>query len=431
MYKLILFFFIFLCVIVCATKGVDGKQSVSSETILKKINNRESIDYTSYIIEGDLNLDDIDNSTVRYIDSPIAIIDCEIKGNVLFNRSVFNRKVDFEKTRFYGNLSFEGAQFQEGANFGQCDFYEYASFRNAIFRESSVFWKTRFFRFSTFRNARFDGSKADFHKCQFMKDASFNFANFNVDEATFEQSTFNYLVNFQRSMFKGKASFISSQFNEMADFSESQFNSSLDFLGAKFEKELYFNNVKFDRLNINWDSIRYKLISDEPGYIQLINNFRRIGQFADADNCYYQYREWKRINRPPSEWTEEISDYLSWLSCGYGIRWHHTLLSGIMVMGLFGLYYEIQSFKDIIQASFHKRGLENAGNSSFKESLKRAVSISAITLLSLPSDWYPLGRDEYTEFIKHHLCSAIFERIIGWGLMLLLIGTISRLMVRY
>jgi hypothetical protein len=63
--------------------------------------------------------------------------------------------------------------------------------------------------------------------------------------------------------------------------------------------------------------------------------------------------------------------------------------------------------------------------------MKQSMLFSAMTLLSLPSEWSPFGRDEYISMLRSHLCAAALERMIGWGLMLLLIGTLTRLIVRY
>jgi uncharacterized protein YjbI with pentapeptide repeats len=427
----LLLLFIILCLIGGTSRGIENRQVISSEIILKKINNLEPVNYKYSIIEGDLNLDNINDSIMKSIESPIIIVDCEIKGNVLFNKSIFNKPVNFEKTKFYGTSCFEGTQFQDYANFNQCKFFRYTTFREAKFRESASFWRSSFFNFSTFRNSKFDGSRADFHRCEFRDNVSFNFANFNVDETNFENSIFNYAVNFQKVRFNGKALFLGSKFKNEADFSESQFNSSSDFLGARFEKELYFNNVKFDKLNVNWDSIRYKLVDDEPGYILLINNFKRMGQFNDADSCYYEYREWKRNNRPAYEWTEQIWDLLAWISCGYGVRWTHTIITGGFIILLFGIYYWIYDYHTILGGLLS--GEDSVGNAYVELffGFRKAMLLSVMCLLSLPGEMYPYGRKNYSILLKSHLFTVILERLLGWGLMLLLIGTISRLIVRY
>lgn len=427
----ILMLFIILCLIGGTSLGSDNRQIISSETILKKINNLEPVDYKSIIIDGDLKLDNVNASILEPIKSSINIFDCDIKGNVLFNRSIFNKPVNFEKTKFYGTSSFEGTQFQGYANFSQCKFYGYTSFREAKFRRSASFWRSSFFGFSTFKYSKFDGSQADFHRSEFQDNASFNFADFDVDEAHFENSIFNYAVNFQKAKFSGKAIFLGSQFKNVADFSESQFNSSSDFLGTRFERELYFNNVKFDKLNIYWDSIRYKLVNDEPGYILLINNFKRMGQFNDADSCYYEYREWKRTNQPDYGWTGKFWDLLAMASCGYGVRWTHTIVSGIFIIFLFAIYYWIYDYHMMLIGLLSgKNPIETTYRELYYE-FRKVILLSIMCLLSLPGEMYPHGGKKYSIFLKFHLFAAILERLLGWGLMLLLIGTLSRLIVRY
>jgi hypothetical protein len=66
-------------------------------------------------------------------------------------------------------------------------------------------------------------------------------------------------------------------------------------------------------------------------------------------------------------------------------------------------------------------------NFKFKES----ISFSTTIILSLPSDWYPSGKERYEKILKSNLHMAILERLIGWGLMLLFIATLNRLLIRY
>ncbi|NPV61737.1 MAG: pentapeptide repeat-containing protein [Methanotrichaceae archaeon] len=397
--------------------------------VVEKIANLEPVNYESVIISGDVNLDSVNDSSPRLIGSPISIIDCDIRGNISFNGTIFDQPVSFEKTDFYGTASFKKAEFREYSNFSQCKFHEWASFRSAAFEGAANFWRSVFFGFSTFRNSRFDGNLADFHLCNFKDDVSFNFANFNVDEVRFKNSVFEGDANFQKAIFSGNALFLGTQFNGLADFSEAQFDSESNFQGVVFEKPLNVNNIKFDKFIISWDSIHDQLLSDEPGYILLIGNFRKLGQYDDADSCYYQYREWKRANRTNHEWTERIWDSVAWITCGYGVRWQNPILSGVLVVVLFGLYFESWDLGLFLCSNLRKGSMSY--DYRFKQRLKASMAFSATTLLSLPREWYPFGDDEYHRLLKRHICSSILERLIGWGLMLLLIGTLSRLMVRY
>lgn len=423
----LLFFIIFLNALPSPCLG--DTLIIPSYVVVDEIVNLEPVNYESVILSGDINLDSISHSSPRLIGSPISIIDCQILGNVSFNGTIFDQPVNFEKTEFCGTVSFKEAEFRKYSNFSQCKFHEWASFRAAKFKAGSNFWRSVLFGFSTFKNSRFDGSLADFHLCSFRDNVSFNFANFNVDEARFKYSNFECNANFQQARFGGKANFLGSQFKGLADFGNSQFNLDSDFMGAVFEGPLKVNDIKFNGLIIKWESIHNKLLSDEPGYILLISNFRKLGQFDDADSCYYDYREWKRANRSDHEWTESIWDFIAWLTCGYGVRWQNPILFGVVVLVFFGFYLEFWDLGRFLWSSIRKQSINQ--DYHFFRRLKASMAFSATTLLSLPSEWYPFGNDEYYRLLKRHICCSILERLIGWGLMLLLIGTITRLMVRY
>jgi len=411
------------------TLGGDNRQIIKSEEILDKIRNHEPINYSLVIIEGDLCLCNVNSSISRFIDSPINIIDSEIRGKIDFSKSIFDGPISFEKTKFNETARFDDATFSEIANFGMSTFRRAASFNGAKFRRSANFWKSTFNEIATFRKSEFLEGSVDFHKSVFNDTVVFNFASFNGPEVNFESTRFNGTADFRQSRFDGNAIFLGSRFEEAADFSGTQLNSSSNFLGCKFYKELYLKNLKFKNLDINWDSIHYKLVDNEPGYIMLIKNFKELGQYDDADNCYYEYREWKQ-NNMPFGWAK-IFSFFTWLTCGYGVRWAHPIFSGFLAIILFGFYYEIFGPENALRTNLFGRKALEVETINLSERLGKNFLFSMITLLSLPPEWYPYGKEEYTKFIKLHLFSAIIERLIGYGLMLLLIGTLTRLMVRY
>jgi uncharacterized protein YjbI with pentapeptide repeats len=412
-----------------ASQGLNDRQTIPAENVLARISSHMPVSYKSVVIYGDLDLDDLLSS--GSIESSIALVDCDIEGNVQFDKSTLLKPINFEKTRFNGTASFDGAQFLRGANFSQCEFRGPVTFRGAKFMGASSFWKTIFSDFSTFRAAVFQGDSADFHKSEFQGGASFNFASFQVDKTDFTESKFHRTANFQKAVFRGEAVFLGSLFEDMAVFSESQFNSTSEFVGAIFCKELYFNNVEYNIFDITWESMRYKLICEGPSYISLIKNFKELGQWDDADSCYYQYREWKRINRPAHELTAAIIDYLAWISCGYGVRWTHTILSGILIIFLFAIYYAIsESAVDLSELPSGKRSMK-ALNDGVLRNIRNITLLSIICLLSLPGEMYPNGKKAYSRFLRRHFFAVILERLLGWGLLLLMIGVISRLIVRY
>lgn len=412
--------------------GSADLEIVQAKEILYKISDGEDVNYSEVSIAGDLKIDaidKIDSPTDRIIDSIIRITDSRILGNLSFNDAVFENQVIFNGTEFQGVAIFDKSLFKEPVSFQNALFNESISLRKAQFDRSAHFGYAIFNKSADFSNSLFRGEKSDFKDCQFNDYATFYQTSFDAGSTRFEGSKFEAPAIFFLAHFGGESYFDLSQFKELADFRFVILNKTADFSGARFEKEIDLNDIKFPSLIITWDSIRDKLICRGPTYLALIKNFKDLEQIEDADNCYFQYRDWKREMRPWG-WLK-LLDYLAWISCGYGVRWHHAILSGILTVLLFGIYFESYSFIKLSYGSFLNRNATGFNRTKVLQRMKRAIGISAMILLSLPSEWYPYGKEEYTRFVAVHLYSAIIERLIGWGLMLLLIGTLSRLMVRY
>lgn len=83
---------------------------------------------------------------------------------------------------------------------------------------------------------------------------------------------------------------------------------------------------------MGWEEIKNALDCDEASYLVLVKNFREHGQFKEADDCYYIYRY---INM------NSLSDFLSWISCGFGVRPLYTVYLSFIFIILFGFFYWI------------------------------------------------------------------------------------------
>jgi uncharacterized protein YjbI with pentapeptide repeats len=429
---------------------------IQAKDIIEKVKLGEPINYSHVLIKGDLNLSASDAFRMGTIASPINITDSILLGPVDFDHMVFQEMINFEGTRFIGPVSFIGAQFNKYAKFEKTHFEGYSSFIDSEFIGSVSFIEAQFSKDAKFEKSHFEGysyfmdsefnvsahfsytrfnNSTNFFKAEFRGISDFYISRFNEnaiftsvvfeDDSNFEEALFANYASFREAKF-GNANFKGVQFRGFVDFDSSQFTKSADFIGAKFNKLLYFRGISFTKMSIIWDSIKEKLVCDGPTYLLLIKNFKDMEKFEDADKCYYQYRDIKRKERP-FDW-EKVLDYVSWLSCGFGVRWQHTILSSIVVAILFGIYYELSSI--IKESLFIKGGLNNYNYNSM-QNLKKSIHFSALILLSLAPEWSKFGREEYAKFLTRHWYSSILERLIGWGLMLLLIGTLSRLMVRY
>lgn len=412
-----------------AYNEIGDRRIISSNEILSRIENSESIEISSSMIDGDLIFDERSSAKPKTINSDIKIYNSIIIGKWSFNNTIFNKPINIEKTKFLGPAYFAHTQFMDGISLKDSEFNDVALFWGAQFYNSSNFRKVKFHGPVDFWKSKFKSELIDFEASQFNKSAVFRGVDFQADITSFSWSNFNESANFWSARFGKMALFQGVYFKDTVDLTMAKFNETADFEGVRFDKEVYFNDVRFTSFMVNWASLEDRLTCNGPAYLCLIKSFKDLEQFEDADACYYQYRDWKRELRSPG-WPK-LFDYIAWVSCGYGVRWQYTIISGILMIALFGIYFESSYLARTTANVFLKRSAQNSSISNLWRSIKKSISFSAMILLSLPSDWFPYGKEEYSKLVKSHLYAAILERLIGWGLMLLLIGTLTRLMVRY
>ncbi len=421
---LIIMFFIFPA---AAEKELEKDKLVKASEILERIRREEPVEYSNVWIEGDIHLNGTDLAAPRIINSTINIVDSKIDGVIDLNDSKMLKSVRFERSYFLKPANFEQTRFLEGASFSQSQFTYAVSFKGATISKNANFNKVQFDGTADFWRCTISADAANFEGALFKGPAHFWGTKFESDDTNFEWSQFSSFASFWGASFGQEANFRGAKFEDEADLTLAQFSGTADFLGVSFGKKLYFNDVKFGAFKVQWTSIGNRLVCNGPPYLQLIKNFKEQEQFEDADSCYYDYRTWKRNNR--SLGWPKLFDYMAWISCGYGVRWTHPILSGLLVVTLFGAYFQSCSLIKC-RGSYLSQGRGEA-LVNLKHEMKQSMLFSAMTLLSLPSEWSPFGRDEYISMLRSHLCAAALERMIGWGLMLLLIGTLTRLIVRY
>lgn len=445
--------------VVSAAEGSDTLKEVHASEILEQITKGEPVKYDHVTVVGDLDISQLelewesdgfevpDLKGKRLVKSPIQIRNSEIHGQVNFSEAIFLESIDFANTKFRGDVYFFDAVFEGYANFRDTYFDDEAFFEDAIFNEWTYFNGAQFNRYANFMSSKFD-KRADFKYIWFQDSIEFQEAVFEGD-ARFWDTKFDKDVKFMNVKFGQDAEFWGARFGGDVNFAGTNFaryayfndNPSSRLTRAKFNKSLILdnaiiykmwldkvdfceesrislNNSDFNQLTVRWDAIKDHLIYDGAAYLALIKNFKNLEYFVDADDCYYQYRWNSQSRKSWWEWSKYV-DILSWVSCGYGVRLLHTILSGLGVMLFFGLYFSLRS----VIAGFGKGG--------FGQEFKASLSFSAIVLISAPSDWYPFGKETYADLIKRYIYSAIFERLIGYGLIVLLIGILSRLMIRY
>lgn len=329
---------------------------VDAKIIIAEIKAGKSVHWNNVIIKGNLSIRDIilqDEGGRPVIGSKISITNCQIIGTVNFYGAIFKNKsqgyqgVNFADTQFCGTANFSETRFCQGANFVRSKFAGRADFRGAKFC-SAVFTKAIFNGYADFHKARFsniDNDAAILDGTTFLDYANFMDAHFYAD-AYFNWAYFNDYSNFNNAIFRGKAKFNNVTFKE-ALFENAEFLS---------KETLSFNGVKFEKLFTNWNNL-YKpkyfvrcknygffdvgtgdnyLIFNNSIYLSLIENFKKIGFFNDADECYYYYRIKSREKLTS---IFKVLDSFFMLSYGYGTKPLRPLVWSLFFLFLFVILY--------------------------------------------------------------------------------------------
>jgi hypothetical protein len=392
---------------------------VQVKEVLDKIEQGKSVQYDNVIIKGDLSLIGRDlpmrnaNRTAserrlgaseyqKVSTSAIEITNSTIKGAVNFDNILFEKPIRFNNITFSGNVEFRWSQFSS-----------YASFQGSQFKAPAEFWGSKFNKDAYFSMSQFSGP-ASFSGSKFIKGVYFSRSRFD-EPIYFQGSQFNGTTYFGEAKFGSYAYFQGSQFNGTTYFGESQFSGNANFEESLFKGNTDFTGSQFNGYVSGWTSFK-KSKFDKLAYLALINNFKNHGQLDDADNCYYQYR-FQYMSNP--------LDYLGWLSCGFGVSWLNTIYLAIFMLISFGFLYFVGCWR------------ERPSNAKFKQKVTESLALSAIALFSLPRELYPYGEERYIRLIGRNIMQIpfrlliFFERLIGWALLILFIGTLSRIIIRY
>ena len=233
----------------------------------------------------------------------------------------------------------------------------------------------------------------------------FDSTEFNGD-TIFKRAQFGGNSSFYSAVIKGDTSFIKAKFGDnkstIANFSLTEFEGDTIMTDISFNSSnssISFNEAKISRLNIEWDQIKDNLEYDGSTYLALIKNFRELERFEDADNCYYTYRS-KKQNDPSRRPDLKVLDFISLLSCGYGVSLTHTFGLSIVMMLLFAGWFWL-----------------------FERNLVDAIHFSVIIFLQAPRS------ERYSSMMDRHNYAVIFEQMLGWCLMAVFMVVLTRKLI--
>jgi uncharacterized protein YjbI with pentapeptide repeats len=397
-------------------------ETIRAEDILNDIRsgNLEPID--GAIINGDLdlrNLEDPIRGDIKIknsiINGPVNFAGKTFEGQVDFSGTTFNDEVTlfdtqkndnkplytiFEKkvhlvdTHFIKDADFKYVQFDGGNSFDRIRFDGKALFNYAKFSNGADFDDAQFKDIAFFTGAKFSNASVIFKNSCFEKDALFNYANFGLHDA-----------NFNSAKFSGVANFRNAEFNGDAQFNYTLFNGDASFIDAIFDQMLYLKGSKFGRLYIRWEDINGKLAHDDEVYLRLVENYKNIGSFADADNCYYSHRVLRRSNL---SWSHKLLDLPLLAFYGYGVKPLRPIIWSFVVVLSFALWFWASVYRDC--------------------PLKRALKFSVKAFLSGTK---PFSTDllEFSKLEKKYKDRAVLERFLGTLFFLLFLITLANTVI--
>jgi len=454
---------------------------IAAQDILAQIRSGEPLNYDNVTVAGQLDL----GQGVLPVKQSIRITNSRIQGPLRIEAVTFAEVLDLRGCIFQDDVSFVKSVFQKDARFSGARFQKQADFAGTYFQGPASFISALFQNDSSFSNAQFNGdavfldsgfaSDVDFNYAKFLRSGSFWNANF--EDVSFFETQFAGQVTFRAAKFRGNATFAATRFESdvlfrearfwrgstfglssfggLADYGNVDFQKTAFFGGVKFADLAYFANARFDgdlilegarlysmqldnvtfnessKINLNstdfskfvvhWSTIRDRMVYNGAAYLALVKNYKSLEWFDEADECYYQYR---RIGQDQAPWGwGKLSDIISWLSCGYGVRVSYTAFWCLFTILIFGVIFWAGKGMD----KFVIEGVELPGDqrqrSSKRVSFTDALyfSIAMFTTSQAPVNTYPVG-------VYKHLAMA--EGILGWFFLGLFVVVLSAVLIR-
>lgn len=444
---IIIIFYFLTFSISTMTIDVQAKEynEIDAKIILNKIEKGEDINLENVSIRGEFNLNGLAlNKTIseqsacgmkglKIVESNITITDSIFENKVDLSFTHFNKTLNFQDTYFLKNVFFSNVILNDVSftytNFARETHFEctsfsgnYTYFNRVKFEDVVLFSNANFNHYVKFNASKFYGDFTLFDNVTFNDSVPFEYATFN-NKADFTKTNFNrpvtfyytkfYKVLFMDTNFRNETNFEYAIFDNLARFDNANFSNPVTFNYTKFNtvsfdnttfKKINLKNTEYDKIiNINWSYFKSVLEYNGETYIRLIRNFRELEQFRDADYAYLKYKQMRELNSIP-DLLREILEILS----GYGVLWHGILVNIIFVLILFSIFYDRIGlhFPDCLECS--------------------AIALFSGYSNDFIEDKIPRGRYSRTTF----KLLMIFESLIGWLLLGILIVVLSNIIMR-
>ncbi|NJN03823.1 MAG: hypothetical protein HC816_15850 [Leptolyngbyaceae cyanobacterium RM1_1_2] len=240
------------------------------------------------------------------------------RGALKLVQTRFQGQVNGANLFFLDRVEARGAVFEQAANWTGARFSQPVSFIGAVFRQTARFRKSLFFERVRFNQSQFLGP-VSFQGSEFQNTANFNQGLFQADanfsrvqwqqNIDFAQAVWQATANFNRSRFLRSLFLTETRFESVALFQQAQFSQPVNLRAAAISDQLDFGDARFlpgayinvAGLEFNADQAQ---ILGSPGQIgrfisvptlpgnetllrNLVRNFRRLEQIADANEIEY------------------------------------------------------------------------------------------------------------------------------------------------
>ncbi|VVB72401.1 Pentapeptide repeats (9 copies) [uncultured archaeon] len=458
-------------------------QTVSADEIRGQIVNGEPFWYDRAIIEGDLNISNLNidtpihitNSVMNWLDAENSTFNKNVDfsgttfhGSAILDNSRFNEDVDFSNTVFdrlayfymcnfnnrvafenstmHDEASFFGSTFWHGANFGKSCFFDKFNIHRSIFYEHASFSSTTFNRTADFRWTRFN-SYADFDQSRFRNLADFGWSLF-LKYAIFKSCNFEGVADFtgsnfdswsfERANFNGDAIFQQCRFDSIY-LAESNFNGEANFRNIHSNNTIGLWTTRIDDFIADWSDVKGDLFSFDTRedkkeiYRKLKIKYEANGLYNFADECAYQLKVTELEDEKDPIYY--IFNFSSRVLYGWGYKPLYPVVWSAAIIILFGILWHILGLNKPNlgpeEYNFATYWTSKAGSGGIKRYLQ-ALSFSANVFLSGtkffvdPPD-IPKMHERSMSLIK---CAFTLERILGALFSILLLLALSKTIIR-
>lgn len=206
----------------------------------------ENVSCIDATIIGDLNLTGLNlqiNDSLWIVNSPISIIDSDIKGNLDFGNAIFKRSLDFKGSKFSGqNINFRNSEFDSPIDISGAKFACTASFSGAKFNKGISSVKTIWSEGANLDKIICKGDTS-FRESEFQK--IFSLKGAHLEDVDFEDCNFNGEAYFSNSIFKNDVNFLAARFADFTDLSGVRFEKFATFTRSRFDDIVDFSRAKF------------------------------------------------------------------------------------------------------------------------------------------------------------------------------------------